>query len=534
MEHLTSKGGDDMRLSGHLLPSIQTQGWTPALIGVNHIELAVVLRLHNEEQTFAESRRRGRPWQAEELAVACGIAEPDRKKLVDWLTSKGLALMRQSPFVLWLEGTFEEAAATLGIGFDFRSHGKIRLFRLNREPMVPDWAAAGISGIVGLENVVRHRSKWREPRRTDFLANQGQGFFPGDLEKAYQFPWQFDGHGQTLGLLEFSSGYSVEDAQNFWKAMNVPIPSLQWVSVDNIPNDGGVNPNDLEATLDVEWAGAMAPGARLVVYGAGAGTSDQSFGMSMLKALDYAYHDQGHHPQVLSISYGDAETRFPAAELMAWDTLMAEGGLLGVTTYIASGDEGAYGVDGVGPRICHVDAPACCPHAVSVGGTRLILNSNGSIKSETGWTDTNNNGASGGGISQVFKLPSYQSAISLPLKADEKEGRAVPDVSANADPDTGYAVYFQGAMTVVGGTSAATPLWAALGARLNQARAQNKKGAIGFLNGDLYNLGGGVMRDITEGNNNYAGVVGYRCTPGWDAVTGWGSPVASALIKALT
>ena len=114
--------------------------------------------------------------------------------------------------------------------------------------------------------------------------------------------------------------------------MNVPIPSFSWVWVDGAPNDGGADPEDMEATLDVEWVGAMAPSARLVIYGAGAGTSDQSFGMSILKALDYAFHDEANHPQVLSISYGDAEGNIPSAEFRAWDTLIAEGGLLGRPT----------------------------------------------------------------------------------------------------------------------------------------------------------------------------------------------------------
>ena len=149
--------------------------------------------------------------------------------------------------------------------------------------------------------------------------------------------------------------------------------------------------------------------------------------------------------------------------------------------------------------------------------------------------DANNNGASGGGISQVFTVPSYQNSLVLPVKLGDHPGRGVPDVSANADPDTGYAVFFQGGSAVVGGTSAASPLWAALVARLNQARSENGKGTIGYLHPWLYPLGDtAAFHDITAGNNNYDGVVGYVCTPGWDAVTGWGSPNAAALIDALT
>lgn len=521
-------------MSGHLVP-FTDEGWTQTLSGPNHIELAVTLRLWDEDGAFRVMRDREQAWTTEGLQAEHGVPQDVRDKIRTWLVGEGLTLTGESPLILWLEGTFEMAARTFQLGFDFREDGNRRLFRPNQEPAVPDWAASWIAGIVGLENVVQLKHHFREPQATEQLANGGQGFFPADLKTAYQFPAPFNGQGQTIGLLEFSNGYSLQDVQSFWQSMNVPAPKLEFVSVDGTPNDNGTSPQDMEATLDVEWAGAMAPGATLVVYEASAGTSDRSFGMSVLKALDAAVHDTTHKPSVLSISYGDGETRFPASEMNAWDSIMAEGGLSGVTTFVASGDQGAYGMHGPGRPIRHVDAPANCPHAVAVGGTHLELNPDGSISSETGWTDTNNNGASGGGISQVFPVPTYQSSLSLPVKPGDKQGRGVPDVAANADPDTGYAVVFQGAPTVIGGTSAACPLWAALWAVLNQARAQAGKGPIGYSNPDLYDLGPtSAFHDITQGNNSYGWVTGYDCRPGWDAVTGWGSPEASTLVGELS
>ncbi len=524
-----------LRISGHLIPSSNDDAWTQSLVGSDHIELAVTLRLRDEDGAFRTMRERERSWTADDLHQQHGIPRDVREKMRDWLSGGGLTITRESPLILWVEGTFEAVAATFQIGFDFRQESDQRLYRPNQEPAVPDWVAPWVVGIVGLENVVRLIPQFRKPHRTEQLANQGQGFFPADLKTAYQFPGQFDGTGQTIGLLEFSNGYSTNDVQQFWQSMNIMPPPLEFVSVDGTANDGGISSQDMEATLDVEWAGAMAPGATLVVYEASAGSSDQSFGLSVLKALDYAVHDSAHKPSVLSISYGDGETRFPATEMHAWDSVIGEGGLSGITVFVASGDEGAYGLHGPGQPIPHVDAPANCPHAVAVGGTHLELNPDGTIKSETGWTDTNNNGASGGGISQVFPQPGYQSSLSLPVKAGDKPGRGVPDVAANADPDTGYAVVFQGSPTVVGGTSAASPLWAALWAVLNQARSQAQKGAIGYSNPDLYNLGPtSAFHDITQGNNSYGGVTGYSCGPGWDAVTGWGSPNASTLVGELS
>ena len=524
-----------MRMVGHMVPPAERDGWSLSRVGSNRIELGVTLRLWDEDGADVEMRSNTEPWSRDELGIRHGVPEDVRNKFTAWLTAKGLRVSRQSPLIIWLEGTFEAAASTFDLGFEFYQVGDQRLYRPSQDPWVPDWAAPWLAGIVGLENVVRLLHRVVKPTHTEQLANNGQGFFPADLAQAYQFPASYDGTGQTIGLLEFSNGYSTADVQEFWTAMGVQAPGVLFVSVDGTPNDGGINAQDMEATLDVEWAGAMAPGAQLVVYEASAGTSDQSFGMSVLKALDYAVHDAVHHPSVLSISYGDAESRFPASELSAWDSIMAEGGLLGITTFVASGDQGAYGLHGPGLPLRHVDAPAACPHAVAVGGTHLELNADGTIRLETGWTDTNNNGASGGGISQVFPVPSYQKGLNLPLSVGEKAGRGVPDVAANADPDTGYAVFFQGSMTVVGGTSAACPLWAALWARLNQARRMSQRGAIGYTNPNLYDLGPTpAFHDITQGNNDYAGVPGYSCTVGWDAVTGLGSPNGQALIANLS
>jgi kumamolisin len=110
----------------------------------------------------------------------------------------------------------------------------------------------------------------------------------------------------------------------------------------------------------------------------------------------------------------------------------------------------------------------------------------------------------------------------------------VPDVAANADPDTGYALLFQDQWLVVGGTSAAAPLWAALWARLGEARMSLNLPPLSFVHGLLYDMGGTpAFHDITVGNNNYGGVAGYQCGPGWDAVTGWGSPDATRIIGEL-
>ncbi|MBV8865919.1 MAG: S53 family peptidase [Acidobacteriaceae bacterium] len=201
---------------------------------------------------------------------------------------------------------------------------------------------------------------------------------------------------------------------------------------------------------------------------------------------------------------------------------------LGVTVTVAAGDNGSS--DGDSDGKLHVDFPASSPYALACGGT--TLNGTGStISSETVWNETaNNEGATGGGVSTVFAVPSYQSSSSVPVQPQTNfAGRGVPDVAGDADPSTGYQVLVSGQSIVVGGTSAVAPLWAALVALFNQQLGT----PVGFLNPKLYPLGESVFRDITSGNNDDSGLGYYSAGPGWDACTGLGSPNGTALLNAL-
>lgn len=524
-----------MRLQGHL-PHVRVSGWYNLNADTRRMSIAVVLNPRDVSEAENRFLSQG-PYTREEFIDQQGMDPALRQRIIDWVTRNALRLTDQREWILWLEGSADQIQRTFNIRFYWRRKGQQWFFYPRNDPEVPGWMASWIAGIVGLDNISRLNASHRQPKRPEQLPNGGLGFFPKDLETAYHFPSTYDGTGQTIGLLEFSNGYNIHDVQDFWQRMGITPPTLKFVSVDGTPNDGGAQFYDMEATLDVEWAGAMAPGANLVVYEASAGMSDQSFGLSVLKALDYAIHDTVNHPSVLSISYGDSETHFPPAVMQAWDTVILHGAMIGITTFVASGDQGAYGLHGLGWPKLRVDTPANCPHAVAVGGTHLVLSPDGSIETETGWTDTNNNGASGGGISQVFPVPSYQSRLTLPLKIGQHAGRGLPDVAADADPDTGYFVIFQGQGSAIGGTSAAAPLWAALCARINQARTAVGLTPLGYANPVLYNLGAAIspsFRAITEGNNSYNCVSGFQCGPGWNAVTGWGSPRVSQLIDALT
>jgi kumamolisin len=196
---------------------------------------------------------------------------------------------------------------------------------------------------------------------------------------------------------------------------------------------------------------------------------------------------------------------------------------MGVTVCVASGDNGSSD-DPNKASPAQVDFPASSPFALGCGGTKLTGAGTANVE-EVVWHEPTG-GASGGGISRIFKPPNFQSNASVPPAKDPAGpvGRGVPDVCGDADPQTGYNIHVDGQKMVIGGTSAVAPLWAGLVARLNQKLGKS----VGFLNPTLYN-NPGVCFDITQGTNG-----DYQAGPGWDPCTGLGSPNGASLLKALS
>ena len=172
-----------------------------------------------------------------------------------------------------------------------------------------------------------------------------------------------------------------------------------------------------------------------------------------------------------------------------------------------------------------MDFPASSPHVLACGGTRLVAEAS-SIASEVVWNElAANEGATGGGVSTVFALPTWQANANVPKPSTSTGGRGVPDVSGDADPSTGYTIRVDGQTMVIGGTSAVAPLWAGLVAVANQQLGTQ----VGFLQPALYAAkAASAFNDITQGNNG-----AFSATPGWDACTGLGSPIATKLIPLL-
>jgi kumamolisin len=334
------------------------------------------------------------------------------------------------------------------------------------------------------------------------------GFAPPQLAKHYSFPTTGDGTGQTIAVIELGGGYRQSDLTSYFGAMGLKTPAVSAVSVGGATNAPGSSNADVEVALDIEVIGALANGAAMAVY-FGPNT-DQGF----YQAIATAINDQVRKPSVISISWGGPESSWTAQSMDAYDALFADAAAAGITVFAASGDNGS--TDGTSANV--VDFPASSPHVVACGGTTLTT------ASEWGWNElAQGEGATGGGVSQHFGLPSYQAAAGVPSNPAGHPGRGVPDVAGVADPVTGWQVMVNGQMGVIGGTSAVAPMWAALcaiGNQINKARA-------GSIHAALY-ANPGAFTDITTGNNG-----AYQAKVGWDPVCGLGVPIGTRIVQAV-
>jgi kumamolisin len=344
----------------------------------------------------------------------------------------------------------------------------------------------------------------------------GTSYTPVQVGELYQFPQGAKAAGQTIGIIELGGGYRAADLTAYFKGLGQAAPKVTAVSVDKGKNSpGNANGADGEVMLDIEVSASVAPGAKIVVYFAP--NTDQGF----IDAISSAVHDTTNKPSVISISWGGPESSWTSQAMTALDAACQSAAALGITITVAAGDNGS----GDGATGNNVDFPASSPHVLACGGTKLV-GSGSTITSEVVWNEqASGEGATGGGVSNVFALPSWQANAKVPAPSGSTGGRGVPDVCGDADPVTGYQVRVDGQSMVIGGTSAVAPLWAGLIALNNQ---QNGKSA-GFIQPQIYAAkAASAFHDIVSGNNG-----AFSAGPGWDACTGLGSPIGSKIIALL-
>jgi subtilase family serine protease len=331
------------------------------------------------------------------------------------------------------------------------------------------------------------------------LLGSPGAFTPAQIKQAYGFPTTAQGEGQVIAIIDAFDDPNIEaDLGTFSTQFGLPACTTANGCFTKLFANGTQPTGDTgwgeEMSLDVEWAHAIAPQAKILLIE----TPDD--GQSLFEAVTLAVQQKA---TVISLSWGgdefSGETDYDSIFQASTVPIVA-----------ASGDSGEG-----------VHYPAASPFVVSAGGTELTVNANGSYLSETAWS------GSGGGVSAFETEPAFQKSFGIPQATGM---RGVPDVAYNASPETGYSVYDsfgQGGWLVVGGTSASAPQWAALIAVMKSA----KKGNFGNFNGSIYSVGktASLLHDTTTGTN---GTCGYFCEAraGYDYVTGLGSPQSANLI----
>jgi kumamolisin len=414
------------------------------------------------------------------------------------------------PCILKLTGTAAAIQKAFGVTLQqvTTSDGTFRV----REGViyVPAELDGQVLAVLGLDNRPQAKAHFRVAKATSV------SYTPVQVAQLYGYPAGAKATGQTIGLIELGGGYKAADITAYFKTLGQTAPTVTAVLVDKAKNSPtNANSADGEVLLDIEVSAAVAPGAKIAVYFAP--NTDQGF----IDAISQAVHDTTNKPSVISISWGGPESSWTAQSMASLDGACQAAAALGVTITVAAGDDGSTD-GGTGNN---VDFPASSPHVLACGGTKLV-GSGSTITSEVVWNElTANEGATGGGVSNVFALPTWQASAGVPKPTVAAGGRGVPDVSGDADPATGYTIRVDGTTSVIGGTSAVAPLWAGL---IALANAANKTPA-GFVNPTLYAAGAKkAFRDITSGNNG-----AFKAGTGWDACTGLGSPNGAAVIAAL-
>lgn len=494
------------------------------------MEVSVIIRrratdaLRSRATSMAAGDRSESIMSREEFARAHGALGADFDAVRQFAMSHGLAVLQEHAArrTVTLSGTSRQFCSAFEVQLHRMEHAGGTYRGRTGDIHVPAGLAEIIEAVLGLDDrpqaTPHFRVRPEQTKETRRAASPATSYKPTQVAKLYDFPTG-SGAGQCVALIELGGGYRPADLDAYFAALGVGSPNVLSVSVDHAKNapTGDANGPDGEVMLDVEIVGAIAPGATIAVYFAP--NTDAGF----LNAVTTAIHDTARKPSVISISWGGPESSWTDQAMTAMDSAFQAAATMGITVCVACGDNGSS--DGVTDGADHVDFPASSAFALACGGTNLD-GSGGILAAESVWNEGVGRGATGGGVSAFFKLPAWQAGLS----ASKTQGpaialtmRGVPDVSGDADPQSGYEVRVDGADTVIGGTSAVAPLWAALIARLNGITGQ----PAGFVNPLLYG-NANALRDVRSGNNG-----DFAAATGWDACTGLGTPNGKMLANIL-
>jgi kumamolisin len=435
------------------------------------------------------------------------------RRAVTTLNAAGLSASWRAPSsLIAADGPAPVAASLLNVEIDsYRLPDGTLFYAARDQPRLPAVLTPVISNVSGLDDY----------RRAHGYAVRPGGLIPTDVLSFYNIQALrdagLDGAGQTIMLPEIDDLPNMSDLDKFASKFGLP-PFASVLTVKRDPSWGTPEKPQGETVLDLEIIHSVAPMAKLVVY-----LSAPDFGHGE-RAFDQMVTD--HLGSVISESLGSCEPDTPSGARNVYASIQDRAVVLGISHFVASGDNGAY--------TCGLDQeaagsfPSTLPTVTAVGGTSVFESASGVYYKEYAWGSPLDQSGSGGGASQFYAIPSYQKNEA---KSAGKGQRQVPDVSADADPSTGFHIIFGGHDGQAGGTSAATPLWAATVALINQDLKKKGLREVGFANPALYWMGENAARlspqpfhDVSAGNN-----LGFDAATGWDFATGWGSMDASAL-----
>jgi kumamolisin len=474
------------------------------------IEVSVYLKPHAAPEAAAAVNAAA-PKVAELAAGRAAEHADDITAVKAYAAQHGLKVISVEPVrrLVKLSGTAAAMEAAFATQLGTYQSGPHQ-FRSHEGPIhVSEDLSARVQAVLGLDNrpIV-------EPRMRIATPHVLTGHLPNAVGTLYDFPANVNGAGQVIAILEFGGGYNDADNAQAFQAMGLALPTIVTVSVDGATNQPGSGA-DGEVALDIQVAGGVAPGATLAVYFAP--NSVRGFA----DAISQAATDAVYHPKVISISWGSAEMNWGLPAMTVINDALQDAATLQASVFVASGDN--LGNDGLANNRANVDFPSSSPFAIGCGGTEIDTNG-GTITTEVVWNSGGE--GTGGGVSDFFAVPAFQTNTALPPSVnDGQRRRSVPDVAADASPNSPYLIVLNGQVSGFGGTSAVAPLWAGLTALLNQ----NAGKPIGFCLPTLY-ANAGAFRQITQGNNIPAGTnFGYNAGPGYNACTGLGVPDGTAL-----
>jgi kumamolisin len=469
----------------------------------------------------------------EDFAGTYGADPADLKRIADFASKAGLTVLESSPArrTVVLSGTAAQMSAAFGVTLSMYKSPDQEYRGREGFLYIPSELTSVVEGVFGLDN---RRMARRMARRTG-ATSAITPLNPLQVAKLYDFPTSPNASGQTIALLELGGGYNPSDISAYFTSDLGVGPGYSTPALIAIGMDGQTNGSDptildwIEVALDISVAGAVAQGANIAVYFAP--FTEQGWVDIVTTAVqDVTAMPPGWAmPSAISISWGWAELEIAAspwsqAGIEALSATFQEAASLGVTVFVASGDNGSNCLIGDGKAHCNY--PSSDPWVTCCGGT-TIENVSGSSFTEITWND---NLVTGGGISDVFPLPAWQVGKGIPPSVNPggRIGRGIPDIAGYAN---GYRIVLNGAAVQdVVGTSEVAPLYAGLIAMVNSANGF----PAGYLNPTLYNSGRSAIVNIDDGGSNAVRPApGYTAVKGWNGCTGLGRVNGNALLTAI-